>query len=71
MSLTTHTYVHLLCCWPVSKKLLLEALDSKEELEHKNHIQAFLSPTLPLGLCLGALMGRCSMAILLAFTASK
>lgn len=72
MSLTTYTYVHLLCCWPVSKKLLLNSqLDHKEELEQKNHIQAFLIPALALGLCLGTLIRRRSMALLLAFTASK
>ena len=55
-----------------SKKLLLiSQLDHEEELEQKNHIQALLIPALPLGLCLGALIRRRSMAVLLAFTASK
>lgn len=72
MSLATYTYVHLFYCWPVSKKLLLiSQLDHERELEQKNRIQALLIPALPLGFCLGALIRRRSMAILLVFTASK
>lgn len=72
MSLMTYTYVHLLSCCPVSKKLLLTSqLDHQEEPEQKNHIQALLILALPLGLCLSTVMRKCSMAVLLAFTASK
>lgn len=72
MLLTAYTCVHLLCCWPVSSKLLLtRQLDHAEEPEPENHIKSLLIQAWPLGSCRGALIRRCSITVLLAITASK